>query len=228
MKAGHDPLLASWRYGLGRVTAFTSDLTGRWGREWVTWESFPRWIGQVARHTALRAQESSFRSEFAQDGEEVICTFDLFGEGGSYQNHQNLKASVVGPGGDGAEMRFQQVAPGRYEARFRVAQGGVLLLTIIRAGEASPLATVPFLASNSKEYGVLETNGPLLERLAKETGGRVLNPKTSEAEWKQLFTAKPGEGREPREIWRLLACLGLGFFLADIGFRRFYQRSQPA
>ncbi|MBI2539126.1 MAG: VWA domain-containing protein, partial [Deltaproteobacteria bacterium] len=37
MKAGEDPLLASWSYGLGRVVAFTSDLTGRWGKEWLQW-----------------------------------------------------------------------------------------------------------------------------------------------------------------------------------------------
>ena len=35
-----DPLLVSWRYGLGRVTAFTSDLSGRWGRDWVAWQGF--------------------------------------------------------------------------------------------------------------------------------------------------------------------------------------------
>ncbi len=31
-----DPVLASWRYGLGKAVAFTSDLSGRWGRRWVS------------------------------------------------------------------------------------------------------------------------------------------------------------------------------------------------
>ena len=30
-----DPVLVSWRYGLGKAVAFTSDLSGRWGRRWV-------------------------------------------------------------------------------------------------------------------------------------------------------------------------------------------------
>ena len=43
MRADKDPLLVSWRYGLGKVTAFTSDLSGRWGKEWVTWPALPQW-----------------------------------------------------------------------------------------------------------------------------------------------------------------------------------------
>src|SRR5262245_8834754 len=42
MRIDKDPLLASWRYGLGEVMAFTSDLSGRWGKDWVTWQSFPQ------------------------------------------------------------------------------------------------------------------------------------------------------------------------------------------
>lgn len=32
-----DPLLASWRYGLGVSVAFTSDAHSRWAAEWVQW-----------------------------------------------------------------------------------------------------------------------------------------------------------------------------------------------
>ena len=28
-----DPILATWQYGLGKATAFTSDATGRWARD---------------------------------------------------------------------------------------------------------------------------------------------------------------------------------------------------
>ena len=50
-----DPLLASWRYGLGKAVAFTSDLSGRWGRRWVAWPEFGRFVSQTARWT-MRAQ----------------------------------------------------------------------------------------------------------------------------------------------------------------------------
>ena len=32
------PVLATWRHGVGTVTAFTSDLGGRWSRSWGAWD----------------------------------------------------------------------------------------------------------------------------------------------------------------------------------------------
>jgi hypothetical protein len=46
-----DPILAVWQYGLGKAAAFTSDATGRWAREWIDWEKFPLFWGQVVRYT---------------------------------------------------------------------------------------------------------------------------------------------------------------------------------
>ena len=71
MKVGDDPLLISWRYGLGRVIAFTSDLTGRWGKDWVKWEGFPRWVSQLARSAMKRLSENKVQTQFRQEGEEI-------------------------------------------------------------------------------------------------------------------------------------------------------------
>src|SRR5690606_18738553 len=35
-----DPLLASWRVGLGKVTAWTSDAGGKWAADWAGWDGF--------------------------------------------------------------------------------------------------------------------------------------------------------------------------------------------
>jgi quinol monooxygenase YgiN len=52
-----DPLLAHWRFGLGKVTAFTSDAKSRWGSLWITrWPGFSRFWSQVLRETARPPQ----------------------------------------------------------------------------------------------------------------------------------------------------------------------------
>ncbi|MEZ4606887.1 MAG: hypothetical protein R2865_08850 [Deinococcales bacterium] len=45
------PILASWRYGLGRVIAFSSQGAGRWSRDWISdpfypllWSQAVRWV----------------------------------------------------------------------------------------------------------------------------------------------------------------------------------------
>ena len=63
LRAGEDPLLVSWRRGLGRVYAFTSDVSGRWGRHWVQWEAFPRWAAQMARLAVRNVSEHRLRTD---------------------------------------------------------------------------------------------------------------------------------------------------------------------
>ena len=68
MQADKDPLLVSWRYGLGRVMAFTSDLSGSWGKEWVSWQGFPQWASQLARDTMRKIFETRNRTDFQPTG----------------------------------------------------------------------------------------------------------------------------------------------------------------
>ena len=46
-----DPLLATWRYGLGRSVAFTSDAKAKWGVLWLRWGGFNKFWSQVTRWT---------------------------------------------------------------------------------------------------------------------------------------------------------------------------------
>ena len=46
------PLLASWRYGKGKSVAFTSDLEGRWTRNWVPWDGLQGLWGRILNGSA--------------------------------------------------------------------------------------------------------------------------------------------------------------------------------
>ena len=59
-----DPLLVSWRYGLGKSVAFTSDLSGRWGQDWVAWPEFGRLLSQMARWAMRRGVPSACSPPF--------------------------------------------------------------------------------------------------------------------------------------------------------------------
>ncbi len=41
------PILARWKFGLGTTAAFTSDLTTRWGRDWLQWENYDGVVSQL-------------------------------------------------------------------------------------------------------------------------------------------------------------------------------------
>jgi uncharacterized membrane protein len=221
MKVEENPLLVSWRYGLGRVVAFTSDLSGRWGREWVAWEEFPKWAGQLARYAMRKTSENQISTRFSQEGEEVKNTVDLLSKQGGFVNHLVLKGTVVSPDGIALTTTFVQSAPGRYETVFSASKKGVYLLTIHEEGNVEPLTTVPFISSYPKEYRQVRPNLSLLSYLAEATGGEVLEPQKMEQGLKRLFTPQRTSARiSSEETWWPLSGLALALFLCDLALRR--------
>jgi len=228
MKVDEDPLLVSWRYGLGKVTAFTSDLSGQWGREWVRWSEFPRWASQLARSVMRTISEHKIHTELRKEGEEVKAVVDLFSREGGFINHLKLKGNLTGPAQTAAIKPFQQIAPGRYESRFSAPQRGIYLLTLYEEGEETKRrvapTTMPYIAPYPREYRDLKPNTALLSRLAEETGGEILEPDQMDEGLKRLYTPDPSKATQAHETWWPLSSLGLFLFLADLAVRRWPAR----
>jgi Ca-activated chloride channel family protein len=231
MRVDKDPLLVSWRYGLGRVVAFTSDLSGRWGKDWVAWQVFPQWASQLARDTMRKILESRLRTDFDADGESIRVVTDLLSRDGKFLNHLKLKANITAPNRTSQEQSFQQTAPGRYQGQFAPAERGVHFVTLFAedsTGEAPfALATVPYIAPYPKEYRQLRPNLSFLSRLAEETGGEMLDGEKFADGLKRLYTPTPGKGRQGQETWWALAGAGLLLFLADLVLRSWPVRRIP-
>jgi len=49
-----DPIMAVSRYGLGSTMAYTSDVTDKWGSQWLTWNQFGRFWSQAVRSILRR------------------------------------------------------------------------------------------------------------------------------------------------------------------------------
>jgi Ca-activated chloride channel family protein len=230
MSADKDPLLVSWRYGVGRVMAFTSDLSGRWGREWVTWTGFPQWASQLARDTMRKLLETRMHAELQPDGEAVKVVADLLSKEGKFLNHLKLKSNIAMPSKTTREQALQQSAPGRYETKFVPSQRGIHLLTLYAEGESGeagqPVGTIPYIAPYPKEYRELKPNTALLSRLAEETGGEMIDADKLDDGIARLYTPTPGKGSRGQETWWPLAGLGLLLFLVDLVMRSWPRRSE--
>ena len=223
LRAGEDPLLVSWRYGLGRVYAFTSDVSGRWGRHWVRWEMFPKWAAQMARLAVRNVSDHRLRTDFVRDGEVMSAVVDLFSASGRPVNHLKLEGLLTRADETLQREAFRQVAPGRYRTSFETPRRGINLLTVKQPpgpSGAPPMAlTVPFIVPFSREYREMDANTELLERLARQTGGTVLQEDTLARDIERLFTADPNAAGSARGIWWALAAAGLGVFLLDLALR---------
>ena len=119
-----DPVLAVWRYGLGRTAAFTADLRGRWGKAWVEWEDFGKFASQLVRWTQRKTlRQNMWMNVALQDGKSEI-TVDLYDNQDEFINNATLAGTVTVSGKASTPLPLEQTAPGRYKGSFEVKRHG--------------------------------------------------------------------------------------------------------
>lgn len=174
-----DPLLASWQYGLGRSVAFTSDATSRWAQEWVQWDNFSRFWGQVVSWTISESSNDNIETRIVMQGDEARIIVDARDDGGVFLNELDMVATISKPDGTSEVVILHQAAPGRYEGSFKPDDEGAYYLAITGGGIVAG-DTVGFneingwVMSYSPEYTVTGADDSLLVELAEITGGQNL------------------------------------------------------
>ncbi len=221
----HDPLLATWQYGLGRALAFTSDAGARWTSAWTGQDFLPRFWGQALRWTMTAGRTDNLEARVQPQGERARLIVDARDDAGAFLNGLQLRASLVSLQQETATIELQQVAPGRYEALFTPAEEGSLFISILGEGLLDGVTqqftqTTGWARAYSAEYdsGASGTRGAdrgLLRELAVLTGGRDMT-ETPALAFEHNLQAR--QARTPLWPWLLLAALLL--LPLDIAVRR--------
>lgn len=217
-----DPLLAHWRYGLGKTVAFTSDAKNKWAAPWVSWGSFSKFWAQTIRWSLRETNSPNFQVNTEIQGGTGKVTIDAVDEAGNFQNFLDFNAAVIGPDFQSKPLGVRQVAPGRYEANFPASQVGTYMLSMA-TGEKDKSGGSQFLTtgvslSYSPEYETSTSSDEFLARVADTSGGRLVkDPLTYNPYLRDL---KPQ--RRPEPLWPLLLLLGTLLLPADVFLRRVY------
>jgi len=209
-----DPILARWRYGLGKVAAFTSDVKNRWAVNWITWGGYTKFWSQLARDTMRRRSADGLNLNLVERNQQAFLTLDLT-DAGEVPTGQ-ITATVIGPGNIKEELGLRQTQVGVFTGSIPLNKSGDYVVTITRTlpNGVTSTASAAVTRSQSTEYARTAPNQALLARLTGETGGK-LNPTTAE-----LFRPSGERIYALREIWRTLLWLVLPLFLADLFLRR--------
>lgn len=213
-----EPVLSHWRVELGQVAAFTSDA-GRWAEPWRDWPGFDRFWSQLARSMS-RGQETSglIAEASARDGRFLLR---VRGETREMEGLR-LPASVFSPSGRVRELTLSEVGPGEYEASLPLGDEegpSIAVVRPMRDGVALPAVVAGATVVGGEEKRSLRSDDVLLARLARETGGRVLD---LDAEQIPPLFAREGlsDVRARRPLWpALLLWIPLLLWL-DIACRR--------
>jgi hypothetical protein len=205
-----DPVLATWRFGIGRVAIYTAELHAAWSSPLRAWEGFPALMRETLHWTARRVRDDALYANFREEAGTLILSVDAF-QGDEPMSALRCRALVRGPRGDSDMLSLVETGLGRYEARIDASEPGVYVATITGErvdGAIDVRAVRGVFWSNDAEYRWHTPDVARLTQLANMTGGRVLRPGESPFDL----------AREPayRSLRSWLALAALVLFLAEL------------
>ncbi len=210
-----DPVLATWRYGLGKTAAFTSDLSPNWGRDWLGWARFRSFVKQLMVDISRVKGEGSLQIRTHAEGSRGAVVVEDFKDDAAFMD---MRASVTGPGGKVEAVALRQTGPRRYEGSFPLAGKGQYHVTVAGAGPGrSERALGGFTVPYSPEYLRFRSNPQTLARIVDRTRGRILEP---DATGEFLFGERPPPRRSSRSIFDIFLVVIACLIPLDVGVRR--------
>jgi Mg-chelatase subunit ChlD len=211
-----DPVLAQWQYGLGRSVAWTSDFKGQWGTELIRWQQFGSFAAQLVAWTVPRQAENALNAQTRIEGTQAIVTAEARGKDGTPLADAQVTATLVRPDGSSQSLPLRQVGPGQFQATIPNPQTGSYLVQVNaqNQGQSVGQQMVGLVVPYSPEYRQQQSNPALLQRIAQETGGNVLETPAA------AFEHNLATVRRAQEISLPLLLLALLLLPLDIGVRR--------
>lgn len=214
------PVLAQWQYGLGRVVAWSSDFKGQWGRDWVSWQGFPEFVGGLADMLVTSTINEQLTLQAFNEGNLSYLELTAQSPDGQALNNLALQGSLIDPSNQSESINFSQVAPGRYRAMVSTSTPGIYLALVNANGDNQNLGTVSsgLVVSYSPEYGVQSENIGAMQQWAELSNGRV-NPPAS-----AIFDPLQQPVDIVNDISLALLWLALLLLPLDIAIRRVFVR----
>lgn len=220
-----EPLLSTWRYGLGQTGAFTSDARNRWAVEWLRWEGYGKFWAQTVRRLARTPALTKFPVELHRERGGFRAVLETADSRGEFLTDVGGEISLLDPHGRASRVPLVPTAPGRVEGWWPAPERGSYNGEIVlrrasgeegQEGAGEPLtrqflsAAVPY----PDEFGLRPLNEAALRRLAEGTGGRY-DPAPGDLLKDDTRTASVAA-----ELWPWLLALAAVLFVFDVAAKR--------
>ena len=209
-----EPLLATWRYGLGQTAAFTSDAKARWASEWLNWPGFGKFWTQFVRSLMRKSDQASFQVNTREAGDRLELSIDAIKPDGAFRDRMPVSVSMLGPDGVTKTAEASQDGPGSYHAAFDLPAEGTSIFSVSSPDLPDGGYVFGHTRSYPREYLTTETNESALKNLAAIAGGRFA-PTPEE-----VFTRPKNTSLRRRDLTDDFLILALLLLPLDIWLRR--------
>lgn len=217
--ANDDPLLATWRYGLGHSAVWTSDLTGRWGRDLVQSPSFPKLAAQLIAWLLPPPSSEQLTLAATSSGDQLQIVAAAHDAAGHLATSLHITGQLLASDGSARSLALREVVPGNYRISVPDLPPDTYEIRLLAAdanGDTLATAAGGAVLANFSEYRGAATNEMLLGTLAQSTGGRVDPPSSA------VFDPTPIAPGGARDLTRPLVWLALALLPIDLALRRLH------
>ena len=181
-----DPLLATWRFGLGRTAAFTSEPKPRWAEDWIGWDDFAKFWSQLVRSLTAGDldRKATLECTHALDDAGVTLTAEIHNEMGGFVD-ATPALSRLGPDGRPQPVPVTHGSPGTFTAHlpefaFGKDQQFVWRVPLGNAGQKSEpdaadewTTAYGFVYSFSPEYAAVGPDTAVFDQIRERSVGQV-------------------------------------------------------
>lgn len=217
------PVLASWRYGIGNVVAWTTDGGQRWTQEWASWPDTGQMMRQMVRFAMRRHGGHGVQATMELRGQAAEVEVEVPESGRATSRPTSVELVALSSDGERTEVQttLERVAPGRWVAR-GVTSGQPFGIARVLDEEGRVVAEVVGAQDAVTELTGEGSDERSLRELAS-VGGGVYAPDPAAT----LRSGGP-RGQRPVATWPFALLLAALLVCLDLWLRRLGQGKNVA
>ncbi len=172
-----DPLLAVMQCGLGRSAGFMFDLYARWSADFIRWPYFNMLLDNTVKHLLRPDSSSNIAFNAERNGDMLDLTFKTFDKDMRYINFLQSALAYNDSGNNYKTAEVVQTGAGVYRARIKLEKEGNYFFSLTQKGRDKEIyhSVFGYCYPYSDEYSGSAGGRETLEKIARETGGRVID-----------------------------------------------------
>lgn len=215
-REGDRPILASWRYGLGKVVALTTDLRGDWKDKWASFRGAGQVLRQTVRFSLRRSGEAAADIRIAARERAVEVNLDVeANDDREATRAPSIEAFAIADDGKASpvEVALTRAAPGRFTARGKL-EGQPFVLIRARDDHGGLIGEALGARDSAAELSAIGPDERALGELAR-AGSGLYDPDPA-------TTLRGGgpRGRTPVPTWPFLLLGAAALVCVDLWLRR--------
>ena len=206
----HEPILASYRYGIGKTVSWTSDINGQWSSDYLTWNKGAQLIKNAIYWTIPELSDEG-KLSISQEGNEALIEF----YSDSNLEGSKIKAIYNSESGSNGEIELIEEEPGKYTGKVKLDEIGFYNFNVReeKDGEIINNYTGAFSLQYSDEYK-FNKNKDKIKTLVSEVNGKFINNS------KDVFKGERKEAYKKINLSNIFLIFALVLFFLDIVYRR--------